>query len=246
MDKPAVIDGLRCPECIGGRGRLATSGDAWIEQWLSSERFALYVRKSGGDRTRALALYEWNAKLSATFLHNLNHFEVALRNAYDTQLVGATVAGDKHWTDRATARRLFPEHLRIDPGTGKVKDANRVPINKIGQARRAAGEHPSPGKIVAELMFGFWTYMTSDIHEKTLWVPYLHKAFPPNTNRAKIHHTLGDLREFRNRVAHHEPILDAPEARRRQLVFAMRLIRPEALDHFTAHSDVSAVLAQRP
>ena len=74
MDKPAVIDGLRCPECIGGGGRLATSGDAWIEQWLSSERFALYVRKSGGDRTRALALYEWNAKLSAAFLHDLNHF----------------------------------------------------------------------------------------------------------------------------------------------------------------------------
>jgi hypothetical protein len=63
---------------------------------------------------------------------------------------------------------LFPEHLRTDPETGKVKDANRVPINKIGHARRAAGEHPSPGKIVLELMSGFWTYTTSDIHEKTL------------------------------------------------------------------------------
>lgn len=60
---------------------MATSGDAWIEQWLSRERFALYLRKAGGDRTRALALYEWNAKLSAAFLHDLNHLEVALRNA---------------------------------------------------------------------------------------------------------------------------------------------------------------------
>ncbi len=246
MDEPAVIDGLRCPECIGEGGRLATSDDAWVEQWLSTERFALYVRKSGGSRARALALYEWNAKLSAAFLHDLNHFEVALRNAYDTQLIDATVVGDKHWTDKTTARRLFPEHLRTNSRTGRSKDINRVPIDKIAQARKAAGPNPSPGKIVAELTFGFWTYMTSDIHEKTLWVPYLHKAFPPNTDRAKIHSTLADLREFRNRVAHHEPILTAPEARRRQLVFAMRLIRPEALDHFTAHSDVPALLSQRP
>ncbi|MEE2062333.1 Abi family protein [Rhodococcus artemisiae] len=224
---------------------MATSGDAWVEQWLSNDRFALYVRKSGGNRIRALALYEWNAKLSAAFLHDLNHFEVALRNAYDAQLVAATAAGDKHWTDKITARQLFPEHLRTDH-RGKSKDANRIPIDKIEQARRAAGKQPTPGKVIAELTFGFWTYMTSDIHEKTLWVPYLHKAFPPNANRSKIHSTLGDLREFRNRVAHHEPIFEAPEARRRQLVFAMRQIRPEALDHFTTHSEVSSILAKRP
>ncbi|MGW0020965.1 Abi family protein [Rhodococcus sp. NPDC003382] len=225
---------------------MATSGDAWIEQWLSKDRFALYVRKAGGDRTRALELYEWNAKLSAAFLHDLNHLEVALRNTYDQQLVHATLHGDRHWTDRKTVQHLFPKHMRMDQRTGKQVDANRTPRDQIGYARSAAGATPNPGKVVAELMFGFWTYMTSDLHEKTLWVPHLHKAFPQNTDRSKVHDTLTALRKFRNRVAHHEPILTAPEARRRQLVSAMRLIRPEALAHFNAHSEVSAILAKRP
>lgn len=225
---------------------MATSSDAWIEQWLSRDRFALYVRRSGGDRKRALELYEWNAKLSAAFLHDLNHLEVALRNAYDQQLVHATLGGDKHWTDKKTVQYLFPKHMRKDHGTGKKVDANRTPRDQIGKARSTAGATPNPGKVVAELMFGFWTYMTSDLHEKTLWVPHLHKAFPPNVDRGRVHGTLTDLRKFRNRVAHHEPILNAPEARRRQLVSAMRLIRPEALTHFNAHSEVSVILAKRP
>ncbi|MBC2637512.1 MULTISPECIES: Abi family protein [unclassified Rhodococcus (in: high G+C Gram-positive bacteria)] len=216
-----------------------------MEQWLSSDRFALYVRKSGNDRTRALELYEWNAKLSAAFLHDLNHFEVALRNAYDRLLVAATLPGDKHWTDRSTTQHLFPPHVRVNQRTGKSTDANRTPRDMIGKARSAAGS-ANPGKIVAELMFGFWTYMTSDLHEKTLWVPHLHKAFPAHTDRNKIHDTLGDLRDFRNRVAHHEPILQAPENRRRQLVRAMRLVCPDAIDHFNTHSEVSAILAKRP
>lgn len=242
---PAVINGLRYSDCICGGGNLATSGDAWIEQWLSGDRFALYVRKSGGDRKRALALYEWNAKLSAAFLHDLNHLEVALRNAYDQQLVPATLQGDKHWTDRNTVRHLFPPHMRRDHN-GKLVDANRIPRSQITAARSSAGSTPSPGKVVAELMFGFWTYMTSDLHEKTLWVPHLHKAFAPNTDRSKIHGTLTDLRSFRNRVAHHEPILTAPEGKRRQLVSAMRQVRPEALNHFTEHSEVSTILTARP
>ncbi|GAB2643670.1 Abi family protein [Prescottella soli] len=223
---------------------MATSGDAWVEQWLSSDRFALYVRKSGGDRKRALELYEWNAKLSAAFLHDLNHLEIALRNAYDQQLAAATLPNDTHWTNKDTARHLFPKHLRANHN-GKQVDVNRTPRDSIGKARSAAGS-PTSGKIVAELMFGFWTYMTSDLHEKTLWVPHLHKAFPQHTDRRKLHNTLTDLRKFRNRVAHHEPILIAPEARRRQLVSVMRQVRPEALTHFNTHSEVAAIIAKRP
>lgn len=224
---------------------MATSGDAWVEQWLSGDRFALYVRRSGGDRKRALELYEWNAKLSAAFLHDLNHLEIALRNAYDQQLIHATLSADRHWTDRDTVRHLFPKHMRLNRN-GKRVDANQTPRDSIGKARSAAGSTPPPGKVVAELMFGFWTYMTSDLHEKTLWVPHLHKAFPQNTDRSKIHNTLTGLREFRNRVAHHEPILNGPEVLRRQLVSAMRLIRPEAMTHFNTHSEVPAIIAKRP
>jgi hypothetical protein len=221
------------------------SEDVWIEDWLSAERFAPYLTKSGGRRSRALALYEWNAQLGAAFLHDLNHLEIALRNAYDRQLVHATVPGDVHWTNKNTALVLFPPHMRQGARGRKLIDVNNTPREKIATARRAA-KSPVAGKVVAELMFGFWTYMTSDIHEKTLWVPYLHNAFPSNTDRGKVHGTLSEVREFRNRVAHHEPILSRPEVHRRQIVFLMRLVCPAAVGHLNTHSEVSGVLARRP
>ena len=55
-------------------------------------------------------------------------------------------------------------------------------------------------------------------HEKTIWVPYLHTAYPFKTDRRKIHQTLYELREFRNRVAHHEPLLVGSEFERRKII----------------------------
>lgn len=72
-----------------------TSNDeAWIELWLSAARFSTYVKAAGGSRGRALELYQWNAKLSAAFLHDLSHLEVGLRNACDRQLSEAIVSGN--------------------------------------------------------------------------------------------------------------------------------------------------------
>jgi hypothetical protein len=35
------------------------------EAWLSAPRFVVYLAATGADRDRALALYEWDAQLSA-------------------------------------------------------------------------------------------------------------------------------------------------------------------------------------
>ena len=58
----------------------------WVEAWLSTPRSAVYLTASSADRDRALALYEWNAQLSAALLHDLAYVEVGLRNAYDVAL----------------------------------------------------------------------------------------------------------------------------------------------------------------
>ena len=74
------------------------------------------------------------------------------------------------------------------------------------------------GKVIAELMFGFWLNLTDRRVEHTLWVPFLHKAFLPRTppRRAAFNNLLEKLRQLRNRVAHHEPIfhMDLVEAHR--------------------------------
>lgn len=52
-----------------------------MEQWLSAGRFRTYLNAAGGDRSKALDLYEWSARMSAAIMHDLGHLEVAVRNA---------------------------------------------------------------------------------------------------------------------------------------------------------------------
>lgn len=225
--------------------------DPWIEAWLSAGRLGTYLSAAQGSRTLALALYEWNTRLGAAFLHDLGHLEVGLRNAYDQVLWKATIPGESHWTETMTMLKLFPVALKNDPVQKRLVDANEVPRDQIVRARRDATNSgkgtPVPGKVVAEVMFGFWTYLTSNAHEKNIWVPYLHSAYPPKTDRRKIHQTLCELREFRNRVAHHEPLLVGSEFERRKIVaVASRLLPKEASAHMTQNSEVLKILSDRP
>jgi hypothetical protein len=164
--------------------------------------------------------------------------------------MAAVVAGDSHWTDPATLLILFPVASRRERGSGRKYDANAIPRSSVERARKSATTSrnalPVPGKTVAEIMFGFWTYLFSDMHEKTIWVPYLHKAFPPGTDRNQLTETLSSLRDFRNRVAHHEHILSGSEVERRRIVSVVRLLSPHALAHLESNSEVSKILAQRP
>jgi hypothetical protein len=146
--------------------------------------------------------------------------------------------------------QLFPVSIRKDKRPGKSYDANKNPRGKVQEARArctsSSGATPVPGKIVAELMFGFWTYLVADSHEKTIWVPYLHKAFPPGTDRDRVSQALTAIREFRNRVAHHENILKGGEIERRRITNMVQMLSPDAHVHFQANSEVSTILRQRP
>jgi hypothetical protein len=208
---------------------------------------------AAGDQHHALELYEWNSELSSALLHDLAHLEVGIRNAYDHALTTHSQF-TPHWT--ACAQQLFAPVMRqkrvYDPALAKkVKrrvDVNRKPRQALERALAdAGGIHAPPGKIVAQLMFGFWRYLSSAAHEVPLWRPYLHHAFPVGTSRGYVDVRIGDLHELRNRVAHHEPLLnwDIPKAHL-QLTELATLIAPEIGQHVAAYSRVAALLAARP
>lgn len=250
--KSAVLKGFR-PELYIWKKIVPTqrTTDPWIDAWLSTGRFGTYLSAAQGSRSLALALYEWNARLRAAFLHDLGHLEIGLRNAYDQTLCMATIPGESHWTETTTMLTLFPVAMKNDPAQRQLVDANEIPRGQIQRARRDAAKSgksaPVPGKVVAEVMFGFWTYLTSNAHEKSIWVPYLHNAYPAKTDRRRIHQTLYELREFRNRVAHHEPLLVGSEFERRKIVaVASRLLPKEAFAHMTQNSEVPRILGDRP
>src|SRR5690606_1269151 len=54
-----------------------------VGELLSVPRLYPYLRRSDGDVARALALYEWSARMSAAAFETVAHLEVLLRNAID-------------------------------------------------------------------------------------------------------------------------------------------------------------------
>jgi len=221
----------------------------WLEQWLSVHRLQRYLDEAGQNRAKALALYDWNARASAAVLRDLAHFEVALRNAYDRALTGATPAGYAHWTFAATI--VFPPLHRTKRARGRAPssvDVNRKSREIIETAvRDAGGPSAPPGKVIANLTFGFWRYLSSKAHEKGLWVPYLHTAFPPKTSRSDIDARVGRLHDLRNRVAHHEHVLSTNlVARLEDLLWVAERLDPSLSQYISATTDIPSLNGSRP
>jgi hypothetical protein len=210
----------------------------WVENWLSPERFATYLRMAGHDRLRALELYEWSTCLNAALLHDFAHLEVGLRNMYDRTLMGAVAAGDKHWLDNTSASVLFPRNTAGNDRTHR----------DIAAARHSAGgTGASPGKVIAELMFGFWVFLTARRHEPLIWLPHLMHAFPAGTQRGQLHSGLNGLLQARNRVAHHEPatVGSGRDFARRIRRYA-RYVSPELVHYIDQMSTIEDIIRNRP
>ncbi|MGW3361028.1 hypothetical protein ACWDFL_37570 [Streptomyces bungoensis] len=226
----------------------APSAGPWVEAWLSPARYGVYLAEAGGDRQRALDLYQWNTQVSCAVLHDLSHFEVALRNAYAAAL-DAGWTGSGHWLDDPASPLRAP---LLRTKKGGPRGTRRVDINEetrrsIDAARARYGMQASPGKIIADLSLGLWRYLSSSAHEKTLWVPYLHTAFPAGTDRAKVDKAIRNLHQLRNRAAHWEPLLAAPvQQRMSELLWVAGLLAPDLAAFIRHHSEVAPLLTKRP
>lgn len=86
--------------------------------------------------------------------------------------------------------------------------------------RRRSGIAITPGRLVAELSFGFWVVVLSAPYESRLWryrrFVLVDQAFPyrGGATLRGIHQRFNAIRILRNRVMHHEAIFDRPDLRR--------------------------------
>lgn len=221
----------------------------WLERWLSAPRLERYLLAAANDRERALSLYVWNARISAAVLRDVAHLEVGLRNAYDEALSATSAAGPLRWT--SASMTAFPPVYRTkrapDGSTHQV-DINRKAREILDAAIRAAGGPQAPsGKVVANLTFGFWRYLSSKAHEKSLWVPYLHTAFRPKTSRREVDARIGRLHDLRNRAAHHEPLIDTDlVARLDDLLWIADRLEPALAQFIRSSTDVPGLDSCRP
>lgn len=162
---------------------------ARLERSLSPERLAPYLELADGDRRYAIALYEWNTRACETMYSILQGFEVTLRNAF-------------HETMRSALRR--EDWYEIAP----LREYEKRLIAAAKERIEKDGRAITPGRVVAELMFGFWTSLTGRQYAQTIWDQFLHAAFrSTHVGRKTISERLKKIRFLRNRVAHHESII---------------------------------------
>lgn len=84
-------------------------------------------------------------------------------------------------------------------------------VRKAVSALKGRKKPPSQGALIAELNFGFWVALFHPAYEHTFW-PELLKAFPSCPRyacaRHKLYKVIKPYHHLRNRIFHHEPILD--------------------------------------
>jgi hypothetical protein len=163
---------------------------------FSADRFSSYLLARANDPARALALYEWNAALCAAYYIPLQAVEVGLRNACHSELQ-KTFGADWPFDTR---------FLGLDLGI------HRSVENAKEETKKSKRPVDTP-HVVAALHFGFWTYLLSKKLTDPIWTPAIHRAFPKfatirsaaiqRSNAAEI---FDGIRNFRNRVFHHEPL----------------------------------------
>ncbi|PUE06237.1 hypothetical protein B9Z51_15550 [Limnohabitans sp. T6-5] len=174
-----------------------------IKSMLSDARLATFeaaIHSPGPILPRALALYAWNAQISAALLAPLHVCEVVIRNAVSDAL--AAVYGSQ-WPWESVFENSLP--------------SPKVGFNPRHELVRARAREQSTGKVIAELKMVFWQKMFTGRFDTRLWNDHLFSVLPHldatksvQELRRLIHGDLEQLRALRNRIAHHEPIFKRP------------------------------------
>lgn len=162
-----------------------------VSNIISQERLTKYLKEAGYDNNRALALYGWNIQISEAFYPVLSAVEVCLRNTIVSQLT--VLYGTIWWEDPAFVTQ--------------IKNGKRIVMTARDKLKKKGAV--TSGGMTAELNFGFWANMLLARHEVVFW-PDLHSAFPDLPSAityAALYRRCDSVREFRNRVFHHEPII---------------------------------------
>jgi hypothetical protein len=186
-----------------------------IEGALHTERLDAY-RRDGADTGVTLARYSLNMALSEALYPTLQYAEIALRNGIHAALARrhCTVA----WYDAITGLPAWQ-------------------MERIGEAKSSLvknGKPITPGQMVAELNFGFWTGFFNKLHARNGIGHFLAKTVfvhAPKHERdlAKLDLRWKEIRVLRNRVFHHERILhwNDLDARQQAILEVIWWISPE-------------------
>ena len=165
-----------------------------LEKHFSPARLGRYRAARNGDAVKAAVDYSSNVLLSEAMVPMLNVLEIALRNGIHARL--SILYRRTDWWEAWTGNPTFGWQNK-EVASAKAKLARRR-------------EHLTPDKVLAELTFGFWSSLFNTQLQSILWKDLrLVFACCPKLQRKRhnISSALNQIRDLRNRVFHHEPLL---------------------------------------
>lgn len=210
-----------------------------IHRSFSAARMTTYERAVtlGQLSAHPFELYRWNMRVSGAFMLPLHTCEVIVRNEVAEALL------QRHGP-------LWPwqEGFRASLPGGAAR------YNARDELLRAASRHASTAAVIASLRFAFWQHLFTQRFDQTLWAttlkdvfPGAEPAMPRHLLRARMHADLEQIRQLRNRIAHHEPIFARDLAL--DLVTIGRIVQMRCTDverWMTRNESVTSLLKQRP
>jgi Abi-like protein len=180
-----------------------------VRLYISAPRLDRYLLATGNRQTKAVRLYKANLKISQAFLPLLAILEVTLRNRINTIL--AAHFTDPDWIiNQKTGFMIHPSLRFTHSRTGRIV-INHFLKDEVEKAERRVRKSHVPitsGKIISELMFGFWTDLFELYHYRILLGRPIQvfTNLPAGHGRREIADALNKIRLFRNRLYHNEPI----------------------------------------
>lgn len=168
--------------------------------YLSKPRYNRYLSSTENDYKRARKLYNANILLAKSFHPILSQFEVVLRNSLDLKL--SSYFNDHDWIiNQKNGFMKNPSLVKSQFFLKKSIQKSEIKLN-----RRAIPI--TSGKIISDQNFGFWLALFLPHHYSLIGGQpiqiFQHK--PLEEDRASLYAKLNEIREFRNRVNHCEPI----------------------------------------
>lgn len=189
---------------------MKTTNHSAFEHIISKPRLHRYSSYFGLNNVQeAIGLYLWNAELTMNFSVLLGFFEVALRNSIHhafSDFYSGSKSFSHHWYDE--------KRFNIKHGSKRKIDDARTDNN--GNTLTV-----TPDKIVSEMTFGFWPNILSahSPFNNPIVMPNIFKNHALNANKqdwkdkknfTRAFDPIYEINDFRNRVAHYEPIWKFP------------------------------------
>lgn len=159
---------------------------------FSSARLNKYLKACGENPYAALTLYRHNIKLCQKFYGILNVFEVVLRNAINRHFIA-------YFSNPEWIKYQLLGMLENSPQRPSIEKT----INQLEQSGKYTND-----RVVSSLTLGFWTHLFSR-RPFALGGQSLLQVFPLRTRglgQRAVYNELQSIKEFRNRIAHHEAI----------------------------------------